>query len=181
MPGLHAISNALAAAACALAVGSNLSSIITGLSTVRSVPGRLQRINLENSYTVIDDSYNASPNSFETAIDVLYCCDGYRIVVMGDMGELGNYAEEAHQNVGRYAKKLGIDSFLGVGALSKIATDAFGGDHFQNQDQLLDALAQKINLLKIPITKVTILVKGSRSSHMERVAHALINLESMSC
>jgi UDP-N-acetylmuramoyl-tripeptide--D-alanyl-D-alanine ligase len=181
MPGLHAVSNALAAAACAVAVGSNLSSIITGLSAVRSVPGRLQRFKLENSYTVIDDSYNANPNSFETAIDVLCCCDGHRVVVMGDMGELGNYAEEAHQNIGRYAKNLGIDSFLGVGALSKIATDAFGGDHFQNQDQLLDALAQKIDLLNIPATEVTILVKGSRSSHMEGIAQALINQESMPC
>lgn len=181
MPGLHAVSNALAAAACAVAVGSSLSSIITGLSTVRSVPGRLQRFKLEDSYTVIDDSYNANPNSFETAIDVLCCCDGHRIVVMGDMGELGNYAEEAHQNIGRYAKNLGIDSFLGVGALSKIATDAFGGDHFQNQDQLLDAIAQKIDLLNIPATEVTILVKGSRSSHMEGIAQALINQESMPC
>jgi UDP-N-acetylmuramoyl-tripeptide--D-alanyl-D-alanine ligase len=100
---------------------------------------------------------------------------------MGDMGELGNYAKEAHQNIGRYAKNLGIDSFLGIGALSKIATDAFGGDHFQNQDQLLDALAQKIDLLNIPITEVTILVKGSRSSHMEGIAQALINQESMPC
>ena len=181
MPGLHAVSNALAAAACAVAAGSSLSSIIKGLSAVESAPGRLQRKNLKDSYTVIDDSYNANPDSFEAAIDVLCCCGGYRIVVMGDMSELGNYAEEAHQNIGRYAKKMGIDSFFGVGALSKLATDFFGGDHFQNQDQLLDALVNKIDFLKIPVTEVTILVKGSRSSHMERIAQALINQESMSC
>ena len=180
-PGFHAISNALAAAACAVAVGSDLKAIITGLGAVKPVLGRLQQTKLNQSYTVIDDSYNANPDSFETAIDVLSSFGGYRILVMGDMGELGSYSESAHQNIGRYAKKSGINSLFGVGTMTKIACDAFGGVHFQNQEQLLDALVQKIDFLGIPAEDVTVLVKGSRGSHMERIVQDLISRESVAC
>ncbi len=180
-PGVHSISNALAAAACAFAVGASLAEIIRGLENTLLIPGRLQRKVLSRKSVVIDDSYNANPESFKAAIDVLSMSSSYRILVMGDMGELGEQTEELHREVGEYAKKLQIDALYSVGANSAIASKEFMGQHFPTQRSLIDSLKVKIIELEASHENITILVKGSRSSSMEHIVQALISGEKSSC
>ena len=180
-PGLHSISNGLAAAACAFAAGAGLTEIVYGLENVALIPGRLQHKVLSDNCVVIDDSYNANPDSFKTAIDVLSKANSHRILVMGDMGELGDHAKELHREVGLYAKNAKIDSLYAVGANSEIASQEFMGQHFPDQAALIDSLKAQIIELEASHESVIILVKGSRSSAMENVVQALFSGEKSSC
>jgi UDP-N-acetylmuramoyl-tripeptide--D-alanyl-D-alanine ligase len=173
MPGLHSVKNAVAAAACALASSVSLEQIVKGLMAVKPVSGRLNSYQLSPDAMLIDDTYNANPDSFKAAIDVLSASAGRRVLVMGDMAELGEKAMQMHEEIGRYAQEKGIDILHSVGPLSAIAANKFGGIHHQDKHQLISA----INDLLAKKIKTTILIKGSRSSGMDEVVKTLSNKE----
>jgi UDP-N-acetylmuramoyl-tripeptide--D-alanyl-D-alanine ligase len=169
IPGRHSVNNALAAAACAVAAGANLEQIVAGLEMAASPARRLQRKTLPSGAVVIDDSYNASPSSVRAAIDVLASSAGRKVLVLGDMAELGADAESLHQQVGEYALKSGIDALFTLGSLSALASAAFDGVHFENLDLLKVALLEEGKS-----SDLTMLVKGSRSSQMDLVVDMLL-------
>ncbi len=181
LAGLHSVSNALAAAACASAAGATIDQVVAGLEALQPVAGRLQYHHLSDYLTVIDDSYNANPDSFKMAIDVLSRAPGYKVLVMGDMGELGKYTQEMHSEVGRYIQHSEVDSLYTVGTNSVHASEIAGGQHFSNQGLLIAALEQQLRQLKISKTKVTVTIKGSRGAAMESVVNHILSLEDLSC
>jgi UDP-N-acetylmuramoyl-tripeptide--D-alanyl-D-alanine ligase len=141
-----------------------------GLEAFAGIKGRLQRRAGRNGALVIDDSYNANPDSVRAAIDVLAAIPGKRIFVMGDMGEAGAAAGQFHDEIGGYAKSRGIDRLLCLGDLSVAATHNFGagGQHFARIEDLLKALRGELD------EHTTVLVKGSRFMKMERVADEIV-------
>ncbi|HEY8070075.1 MAG TPA: UDP-N-acetylmuramoyl-tripeptide--D-alanyl-D-alanine ligase [Burkholderiales bacterium] len=165
IPGEHNVSNALAAAACAHAAGIPLETIGAGLAAFRPYAGRLQVKKTAAGATLIDDSYNANPDSVRAAIDVLASCPGPTALVLGDMGEVGEQGPEFHAEVGKYAKEKGIDVLLAFGSASGASVVAFGSGarHFEDWNDISPSLKE----IK------TILVKGSRFMRMERVVAAL--------
>ena len=167
--GRHNVMNALAASAVALALGVPLATIKTGLEAASVVAGRLARHAHASGALLIDDSYNANPGSFAAAIASLATEPGERVLVMGDMAELGADAERLHSEVGALARRSGIERLRAVGRLSRAAVDAFGGGavHYAEQAQLIEALRADLR------AGVVLLVKGSRSSAMDRVVKAL--------
>lgn len=168
--GKHNVLNALAATAAALALDIDLLHIKTGLENLTPVPGRLQLHELENDVNIIDDTYNANPVSVRAAIDALTTFGGKKILVLGDMKELGEGAKMLHQTAGKEIRESGIDYLFTYGELSAHAAQAFGegGFHFCDQEKLINAL--KPLLCK----QTTILIKGSRTTHMENVVKELI-------
>ncbi|MNB87819.1 UDP-N-acetylmuramoyl-tripeptide--D-alanyl-D-alanine ligase [compost metagenome] len=170
LPGRHNIANALAASALAMAVGAPLSAIKTGLANLTAVPGRLFPIQLGENKLLLDDSYNANVGSMTAAVQVLSEMPGYRVMVVGDMAELGAESEACHIQVGEAAKASGIDSVLSTGHLSQAISQASGvGEHFADKATLIARLKALVEEQQI----VTVLVKGSRSAAMEEVVHAL--------
>lgn len=169
MPGLHNVSNALAAATAALAVGATLTHIKQGLENFAGVKGRLQKKTGLNGALVIDDTYNANPLSMKAAMDVLAAQSGTKIMVMGDMGELGTEAAAMHIEMGQYAKQLGFEAFYTLGELSEQAAHAYGAGavHFASPEQIAQTIAPQLS----PSAKV--LVKGSRFMRMERVVELI--------
>lgn len=170
VPGLHNVRNALAAAACCHAVGISIKEIQQGLNRFVGVKGRLTVLSGKNQTTVIDDTYNANLRSVLAALEVLAERPGQKIFVFGDMGELGTWATQHHQEVGYAARRLGIDRLLSCGSHSQLAAESFGvgGEHFASKEDLMHSLMGKLS----PGTVV--LVKGSRSSAMEKIVHQLI-------
>ena len=173
VPGTHSVKNAVAAAACCIASGVSLDQIVMGLTAVKPVAGRLNPSQLTDNIALFDDTYNANPDSFKAAIDVLASVEGYRLLVMGDMAELGEKAMEMHCEIGRYAAEKGIEALYSIGVLSVVASDAFGGNHFSDKQTLMAALDDICEKK----SKATLLVKGSRSSGMEEVVTMLSNKE----
>ncbi|HGY1780138.1 TPA: UDP-N-acetylmuramoyl-tripeptide--D-alanyl-D-alanine ligase [Citrobacter amalonaticus] len=170
LPGRHNIANALAAAALSMAVGATLEAIKTGLANLKAVPGRLFPVQLAENQLLLDDSYNANVGSMTAAVQVLSEMPGYRVLVVGDMAELGAESEACHVQVGEAAKAAGIDCVLSSGKLSKAISDASGvGEHFADKPALIARLQALIAEQQI----ITILVKGSRSAAMEEVVRAL--------
>jgi UDP-N-acetylmuramoyl-tripeptide--D-alanyl-D-alanine ligase len=165
IPGLHNVRNALAAAACAHAAGIEPAVIAAGLSAFRPYTGRLQVKQARGGLTVIDDSYNANPDSVRAAIDVLAACPGPTVLVLGDMGEVGPQGPAFHREIGAYARSRGITRLLALGDAAAHAVEAFGegGAHFSDVDALVAAVDGR-----------TVLVKGSRFMKMERVVTALV-------
>ncbi len=170
LPGEHNIGNALAAAALAINVGASLDDVKFGLENMQQVSGRLQIKQLTNQVKILDDTYNANVASVNAAIDLLSSFSGHRILVLGDMGELGEKARYYHEQVGLHAKQKGIDNVVTLGVLSQSASDAFGGRHFGDLTQLVEYVNQYVGSEK---RDISILVKGSRSAKMERVVEAL--------
>ena len=166
--GEHNVSNALAAAAAAHAVGLSLSGIAAGLNAVQPVKGRTVAQIAPNGVRVIDDSYNANPTSMCAAIDILAGFSGRTVLVLGDIGELGQWAEEGHRQVGDYARGK-VDALYAVGTNMIHAVTAFGADgrHFATQAELIEAVRAET------ASNTTILIKGSRSAAMENVVAAL--------
>jgi UDP-N-acetylmuramoyl-tripeptide--D-alanyl-D-alanine ligase len=164
IPGLHNVRNALAAAACAYAAGVDLKSIGGGLTGFRPYTGRLQVKHAASGATVIDDSYNANPDSVRAAIDVLAGCEGPTALVLGDMGEVGTQGAQFHREVGSYALSKKITSVYALGSATRDTVQAFGdgAHHFATVEELVRQVRGK-----------TILVKGSRFMRMERVVAAL--------
>ena len=170
LPGRHNIANALAAAALATAVGAPLEAIKAGLGGLQPVAGRLFPVRLNESQQLLDDTYNANVGSMTAAVQVLSEMPGYRILVVGDMGELGIEAENCHRQVGEAAKFAAIDCVLSVGVLSEALSHASGvGEHFTDKA----ALVTRLKALITTHPELTILVKGSRSAAMEDVVRAL--------
>ncbi len=170
LPGRHNIANALAATALSMAVGATLEAVKAGLAQLKAVPGRLFPIALGENQLLLDDSYNANVGSMTAAAQVLSEMPGYRVMVVGDMAELGAESEACHAQVGAAAKAAGLDRVLSVGTASKTLSDASGvGEHFSDKS----AVVTRLNALIAEHQIITILVKGSRSAAMEEVVHAL--------
>ncbi|HZD19639.1 MAG TPA: UDP-N-acetylmuramoyl-tripeptide--D-alanyl-D-alanine ligase [Burkholderiales bacterium] len=167
IPGLHNVRNALAAAACAHAAGIEPAAIAAGLSAFRPYSGRLQVKHVHAGLTVIDDSYNANPDSVRAAIEVLAACAGPTVLVLGDMGEVGPQGPAFHREIGAYARDRGVTRLLALGDAAAHAVQAFGegGAHFSDVNQLVRAVEGR-----------TVLVKGSRFMKMERVVAALLGI-----
>jgi len=163
--------NALAAAAAALAAGATIDAVARGLAAFRPVAGRLVAKRAASGALVIDDSYNANPDSVRAAIDVLARASGVRRLALGDMGEVGAEGPAFHREVGAYARERGIERLDATGPLARLAVEAFGEGARWHAD--VDALAEAL----APEARegVTILVKGSRFMRMERVVAALTN------
>ncbi len=170
VPGRHNAANAAAAAAACLAAGVSLGTVAEALSRYEGVKGRLQRRPGLKGALVIDDTYNANPDSMRAAIDVLANVPGRRILVMGDMGETGEAAGQFHDEIGGHAKSAGIDRLLALGERSLTAARNFGagGEHFRKVEDLSLALGRELG------PGVTVLVKGSRFMRMERVVEAIV-------
>ena len=167
-PGLHNVQNALAASAAAAALEVPTATVAAGLARFGGIKGRLQRKNGLNGATLIDDTYNANPDSMRAAISVLARATGQKLLVIGDMGELGRDAATMHAQIGKDARAAGIPRLFTLGDLSAHAARAFGAGarHFERIEELLDEVR---NVLA---RDVTMLVKGSRSMQMERVIKA---------
>ena len=169
LPGAHNARNALGAAATALAAGVSLEMVRTGLAAFRGLKGRLQRLAGLHGAMLLDDTYNANPDSVRAGIDVLAATIGRKILVLGDMGEIGEMTGQFHDEVGGYAKSQGIDRLLAIGESSALAARNFGagGEHFRKIEDLIATLVGELT----PDTIV--LVKGSRFMRMERVVDAI--------
>jgi UDP-N-acetylmuramoyl-tripeptide--D-alanyl-D-alanine ligase len=168
--GTHNVRNALAACACALAAGIPVEAIVRGLEAFAPVNGRLQRKQAANGATIIDDTYNANPDSVRAAIDVLAESAEPRILVLGDMGEVGTQGPEFHEEIGAYAASRGIGTVLATGELARHMA-ASGAQHHEQFDDLLAALDKQLGSK----SDATVLVKGSRFMKMERVVKHLID------
>ncbi|MES2017806.1 MAG: UDP-N-acetylmuramoyl-tripeptide--D-alanyl-D-alanine ligase [Pseudomonadota bacterium] len=167
--GLHNVRNALAAIACCAGAGVSDEAIERGLQAFAPVSGRLQRKNATCGAVVIDDSYNANPDSVRAAIDVLAQAPQPRILVLGDMGEVGTQGQQFHEEIAAYAAARGIDQVLVTGELARHMAGG-GAQHFEQLDELLAALDARLGSK----SDATVLVKGSRFMKMERVVQHLL-------
>jgi UDP-N-acetylmuramoyl-tripeptide--D-alanyl-D-alanine ligase len=165
--GRHNVRNALAATACALAAGAPLAAIAAGLEAFEPVKGRSRALSLAlngRPITLVDDTYNANPDSVRAAIDVLAELPAPRLLVLGDMGEVGNQGLQFHAEVGEHARARGIDKLFTFGDQSR----AMGGSHFESIEALQAAVLSQL------ANAESILVKGSRFMKMERVVEAIV-------
>jgi UDP-N-acetylmuramoyl-tripeptide--D-alanyl-D-alanine ligase len=170
--GRHNVKNALAAAACALAAGVSLSAVVQGLQAFEPVKGRSRALMLQlngQTLSLVDDTYNANPDSVRAAIDVLAELPAPRMMVLGDMGEVGDQGPQFHAEVGAYAAERGIEAFYTLGALCVDAAKAFGpARHFEDMPTLVAAVQSQVFDFQ------SIVVKGSRFMKMEQVVDALV-------
>jgi len=169
VPARHNVSNALAAASAALQLGIDLTCIAQGLNHFSGVSGRLQTVTGLQQSRIINDSYNANPGSVRAAIDTLMDYSGEHILVLGDIGELGDAAEQAHQELGVYAKAKGVGRLLTIGRFTELTCQGFGSgaEHFADKASLIAAIKPHLK------RDTTLLVKGSRSTRMELVVAEL--------
>ena len=177
VPGKHNVCNAVAAAAIALEFGASLDDVRLGLAEMMPVKGRLNLHQLSGGVKLIDDTYNANVESIKAATELLANYEGRRVLILGDMGELGTDARSYHQEIGEHALTCKIDNLLTLGVLSQNTTDAFNGKagsnarHFSERSALITQLK---SILADEEQPVSILVKGSRSAHMEYVVQDII-------
>ncbi|MFM6990028.1 MAG: UDP-N-acetylmuramoyl-tripeptide--D-alanyl-D-alanine ligase [Rhodoferax sp.] len=174
--GQHNVRNSWAAAACALAAGVPAEAVERGLQAFAPVRGRSRAFAVAiggRSVTVVDDTYNANPDSVRAACEVLRDLPGPRLLVLGDMGEVGNQGPQFHAEIGAYAQSLGIDRLLALGELSQSAVQAFeGAQHFDSMEALNAALEAALAGTN------SVLVKGSRFMKMERAVAAIQQIAS---
>ncbi|CAA0109985.1 UDP-N-acetylmuramoyl-tripeptide--D-alanyl-D-alanine ligase [Halioglobus japonicus] len=170
LPGVHNVSNALAAVAVGLACDISLTEIRDGLESLQPVSGRLRSLRTPQGAVVVDDCYNANPGSVRAAIDMLASCSGRRTLVLGAMRELGENSDALHLEMGDYARSAGIEQLWGVGPELEgcVGTFGSGGRYFENRAAILDALPGQFG------EGDTVLIKGSRSAGMEQVLRALL-------
>ena len=174
--GQHNVRNALAATACALGAGIEIDAIVRGLEAFAPVSGRMQQQRASNGAWLIDDTYNANPDSVRAAIDVLAHMPAPRLLVLGDMGEVGSAGQQFHEEIGAYAQAQGIDHFFGFGAAASFAVQAFNAGattpaarHFDHIDAL--------NAAALQLAAASVLIKGSRFMKMERVVQHLVGAQ----
>jgi len=172
MAGLHNVHNALAAASCAIAAGVPLAPVVAGLQAFEPVKGRSRSQVLRwagRSITLVDDSYNANPDSVDAALEMLAMLPAPRLMVLGDMGEVGDQGPQFHAQAGARAHGMGIEFLLTLGPLSAHAVPLFpGARHCAAMPELIDAVRAQMPLV------ASVLVKGARFMQMERVVEALI-------
>jgi UDP-N-acetylmuramoyl-tripeptide--D-alanyl-D-alanine ligase len=175
LPGLHNVRNALAAAACAVALGMDARDIAAGLLNVRPVAGRLSWRKALGGARLLDDTYNANPTSLHAGLELLASVKARRWLVLGDMGELGRGGEQLHFAAGEDARALGIERLYAVGVLAREAAKGFGHGavHFNDVAELIAEVRERL------APDVALLVKGSRSSRMERVVAGLTGEETI--
>ena len=173
MLGEHNVMNALAAASCCLSLDISLQSIKDGLENIKSIKGRLEIKTGKKHVRIIDDTYNANPTSLDAAIETLCGFNSLRYIVLGDMGELGDKAEQFHRDVGGLAKRKNVDGLFTIGKLSINASNDFGTGafHFDSYEALEKALIKSLD------KDSTVLIKGSRAMKMERIVNALMRDE----
>jgi UDP-N-acetylmuramoyl-tripeptide--D-alanyl-D-alanine ligase len=173
VPGRHNVSNALAAIAASMAAGASVDAAAAALAAFRPIHGRLHARIGTGGAIVIDDTYNANPDSVKAAIAVLANAPGAKWLVLGDMGEVGDQGIPFHREIGEYARAAGVNRLLTLGDLAMHAVAAFGpgGKHYADRDALVLALTAA------PSGGTTILVKGSRFMAMERVVERLVNTD----
>jgi UDP-N-acetylmuramoyl-tripeptide--D-alanyl-D-alanine ligase len=173
LAGEHSVRNALAATAASLAIGVPLAAIRRGLESFAPVAGRGVRLTLASGALLIDETYNANPDSVRAAIDVLAAAPPPRTLVLGDMGEVGARGPEFHREVGAYARVQGVERLLGFGELARESVAAFGAG--ARHCESIDDLNREVE----PAARAggTLLVKGSRFMRMERVIAALVRAE----
>lgn len=169
IPGRHNAGNAVAAAAACLAAGLPMNAVVTGLESFAGVKGRLQRRAGLKGAEILDDTYNANPDSVRAGIDVLAATIGRKLLVLGDMGEIGEASGQYHDEIGGYAKSQGIDRLYALGDAAQQAVRNFGegAKHYCNVEKLIAAVDKELG------PETTVLIKGSRFMKMERVADAL--------
>lgn len=167
--GRHNVANALAAGTALLAAGLPIEWVSQGASAFRAVPGRMRSVAGINGSRLIDDSYNANPGSVRAAINALAELAGKRVLVLGDMGELGDDSLALHRELGQYAFEQGIDELLGCGPQSAQAAQLFYQLQGREQPAVLDKPSAIAQLRKWANSQLTVLVKGSRSAAMEQV------------
>ncbi|GHC20288.1 UDP-N-acetylmuramoyl-tripeptide--D-alanyl-D-alanine ligase [Aidingimonas halophila] len=167
--GRYNVSNALAAAACALAMGVSETRVVNGLSSFRPMPGRMAVVDGVRGTHILDDTYNASPGAVKAALELLAEWPSPRWCVLGAMAELGDASPELHADIGHYARACGVQCLVAMGTDAKPAVDAFGdmGCHFEQWEALVGYAREHLP------TGASVLVKGSRSAAMERVVDAL--------
>jgi len=170
LAGRHNVYNALAAAAAAASAGASLEQIASGLAVMRAVQGRLQFHRTRQGAWLIDDSYNANPSSARAALAVLAQLPGRRWLVLGDMAELGEFAEASHHEIGELARSQGIERLFSLGGLAALASERFGSgaSHYQDVGELTRALEAELS------PDVRVLIKGSRVNRLERVVEAIV-------
>jgi len=171
--GAHNVLNAIAASAAALEAGASLTNVAAGLANLKPICGRLSTESTKNNCLLINDTYNASPNSFKAAINVLVSLSGHKILVVGDMKELGEETDASHKWVGEYAKRAGVNELFAVGEKSLLTANTFGskGKHFSSRQDLVKACKSLAN------AETIFLIKGSRGARMEYVVNELISAE----
>ncbi len=167
--GLHHVNNALAAAAIAHIFNVALTDIQQGLASLMPVAGRLEKKQGPQGALIIDDSYNASPTSLRAALQVLAPMSGRKVLVLGDMGELGDEAPHYHEQMGIEAREAGVSALYTLGDMTPYTVAAFGDNayHFANHDALIKAVREHLSPDSV------VLVKGSRFTHMEKVVENL--------
>jgi UDP-N-acetylmuramoyl-tripeptide--D-alanyl-D-alanine ligase len=170
--GRHNVKNSLAAITCAIAAKVSLKDIVQGLQAFRPVKGRsfTQQLNCNGRHILlIDDTYNSNPDSMKVAVDSLFEMQAPRLIVMGDMGEVGEQGLAFHAEAGQYAQAKNIERLFTFGELSAEAGKYFkGAEHFNSIDELNEAVALELR------TVSSILVKGSRFMKMERVSKHIL-------
>jgi UDP-N-acetylmuramoyl-tripeptide--D-alanyl-D-alanine ligase len=180
VPGAHNLRNAMAATACALAAGVPMQHVVLGLSQFQPVAGRSHATVLkvrDKTLTLVDDTYNANPDSVRAAIDVLSQLAAPHMLILGDMGEVGDQGPEFHAEVGRYARERGIAHLLTHGTLAALSAQAHGQAHHHDS---FEGLCQEAERLCASVSSV--LIKGSRFMKMERVVrHLQTNREKTTC
>ena len=171
--GRHNILNALAAAACCIAVGIPLEQLRVGLEKVRPIKGRMELKNGLRDTLIFDDTYNANPISLNAALDVVSDTPGRSWLILGDMGELGVTSARFHEEAGAQARAHGIERLYGIGELAVHSVKGFGAGarHFEQLEDLVETLRRELR------AGIVLLVKGSRSMALERVVDALVRNE----
>jgi UDP-N-acetylmuramoyl-tripeptide--D-alanyl-D-alanine ligase len=169
LAGEHNRMNALAAIAASLEAGASLDDAVTGLLELPPVPGRLYPTPGVNGARLIDDSYNANPDSVIAALRVLAAAPGRRTLVLGDLAELGEQSKQLHRDLGEIAAANNVDRLMSCGSLSRETADAFAGEsrHFESREALIEELHSELG------KDDSVLIKGSRSARMDEVVAAL--------
>lgn len=170
LPGVHNVSNALAAAACAAALESGIDDVVAGLAQVEIPAGRMQRRTADSGALLLDDSYNANPASLAAGLEVLIELPGEHWLVLGDMGELGPDSGSLHREAGTMVTTAGVNRLYTLGPLAALAAACFDGDArcFYDRDELISGLKRDLH------EGVACLIKGSRAMGMEHVVNSLV-------
>ena len=179
VPGIHNIANSLAASAAAIHLGFDLSSIANGLGKLSASKGRLMSIPCSERLVLIDDSYNANPNSMKAAIDVLALKQGFKIAVLGEMGELGDFSRKLHLELAKYVSSSEVDKVYLIGPFAIEMAEIIGekAQVASTKNEVLDSLINDERIFELDkgaFVKTSVLIKGSRSTAMDELVDMIV-------